>query len=96
LAEGLELEELLRSPLTRREVKCQLLLVAATLSGLGQAERDSMPELDWDAWAAAAQSLSGAEQGSGDMLWATVHSLAPMTLTWLRLYRSQAGRSERL
>lgn len=96
LAEGLAPEQLLRSRLTRREVNRQLLLVATTLSSLGQAERDSMPELDWEAWAAVARGLVSAEQESGDILWTTVHSLAPVTLTWLRLYRSQSARRERL
>jgi hypothetical protein len=87
LTEGLEEPDLRRSRLTRETVQRMVSEVSATLHGVGPDARSALPELDWDAWALTAERLArGGDVGAG-ALWFAVHTLAPATLTWLRVHR---------
>lgn len=88
MTEGLEREELLRSRLTRAEVRRQLLLVSSTLKGMEPDWRAALQELDWEGWAATAERMGRADEVAADALWFAVRALTPATMTWLRLYRS--------
>jgi uncharacterized protein with HEPN domain len=89
LTEGLEKEELLRSRLTRAEVQRQLTCMADTLADAPDALRLLMPEIDWAGWRAARLALASAGAPQDDALWFAVQSLAPATLSWLRVYRQE-------
>lgn len=88
LIEGIAAEELLRSRLTRQEVKRQLLTIANSLGNLQSTLHSRMPELDWDAWATAVRHLHGSDK-EDDTLWFAANALTPATLMWLRFYREQ-------
>ncbi len=89
LTESLERQELLRSRLTREEVRRQMVLLADTLLALPEAAREHMAEIDWAGWRGArlALELSGPQQD--EALWFGVQSLVPATLSWLRVYRQE-------
>jgi hypothetical protein len=97
LTDDLQRDELLRSRLTRAEVRRQLLQLAGTLSDVPDALRHRMPEIAWDGWHAARmalQSHGGAPDAAGqaahdDAMWFAVQSLVPATLSWLRVYRNE-------
>lgn len=88
LAENLTREELLRSRLTREEVRRQLGLLAASLGALAPDVRQAMPEFDWDGWKGLRETLEKPSCAAlDDALWFAVESLTPATLLWLRVYR---------
>jgi hypothetical protein len=89
LAEGLDREALLRSKLTLREVRHHLSRACAAMTGLSEGASSALPELDGPAWAAIEGSLHADEAGRGDAAWLALQELMPITLGWLRVYRSQ-------
>ena len=97
LTDGLQRDELLRSRLTRAEVRRQLLQLAATLSAAPDALRHRMPEIDWAGWRAARLALQSHadaldathDNAHDDAMWFAVQSLVPATLSWLRVYRAE-------
>jgi monoamine oxidase len=89
LTEGLEMEDLLRSRLTRPEVRRQTWKVATELAGLPTGERSALPELDWNSWQELPRLLESGGALEEDALCIAVESLMPVTLMWLRLYRNQ-------
>jgi predicted exporter len=97
LTDGLQRGELLRSQLTRAEVRRQLLQLAATLSDAPDALRHRMPEIDWDGWRATRLALqtngstpdAAGQAAHDDALWFAVQSLVPATLSWLWVYRAE-------
>lgn len=93
LTDGLQRDELLRSRLTRAEVRRQLLQLACTLADAAPGLHARMPEIDWGGWRAMAAALDGDDAlQADDALWFAVQSLVPATLGWLRVYRrEQAG-----
>lgn len=87
LAEGLTEDELVRSRITRTEIRRLLLTMAQTADGLPPALRERVPEIDWAGWTALAVALNGSEAQVCDALWHGVRSQVPATLMWLRVYR---------
>lgn len=85
LAENLSRDELLRSRLTREEVRRQLRILEGSLpAGLKQA----MPEIDWQGWQGLRPHLAlPSGEAVDDALWFAVESLTPALLLWLRVYR---------
>lgn len=79
--------ELLRSRLTREEVRRQVALMADTLQSLPEAVRGAMPEVDWAGWRAARSCLDAPGAAQDEALWFCARSLVPATLSWLRVYR---------
>lgn len=89
LTEGLEMEHLLASRLTRPEVRRQTMRIASSLAGLTPQERSALPELEWDSWSELPGLLESGGTSEDDALCIAVESLMPVTLMWLRLYRNQ-------
>jgi hypothetical protein len=87
LTDAVEEAELLRSRLTRQEVHRQLCILADTLSNLPPQTHAAMPEIDWAGWRGMRTALDGAGAPLDDALLFGVRSLAPATLSWLRVYR---------
>lgn len=89
LAENLDREELLRSRLTRWEVRRQLRTLTDSLEALPYALQQAMPEIDWAGWhRVGLQLLEPSGEPHDDALWFAVESLTPALLLWLRVYRS--------
>jgi len=89
LVEGVEQAELVRSRLTRSEVRHQLVLMARTLASLPPAVHAALPEIDWAGWRGVEQALATAGAAQDDALWFATQSLVPATLSWLRVYRRE-------
>jgi len=88
LVESLSQDELLRSRLTRAEVMRQLRTLVASATGVAPAVRETMPELDWNGWAALGQQLAQPPgEALDEALWFACSALVPATLLWLRVYR---------
>jgi uncharacterized protein with HEPN domain len=87
LVDDLDEASLLRSRLTRAEVRKQLLTMADTLSNLPDEARAKMPEIDWGLWQTTATRLRGGREEQDEVLWFAVRSLVPATLSWMRVYR---------
>jgi monoamine oxidase len=87
LTEGLEREELLRSRLTRREVRRQLLIIGHTLEEVSKEARRRAQEIDWEAWRTTASRIVADAVAADDALWFAVAALVPATLIWLRIHR---------
>ena len=87
LTETVDEAELLRSRLTRQEVRHQLCTLADTLSNLPPQAHAAMPEIDWAGWRGVRLALDGAGPALDDALMFGVRSLVPATLSWLRVYR---------
>jgi hypothetical protein len=89
LAEGLSESALLGSRLTRREVRRYLLHAAYALAELGPDGVSALPELDWSGFRDAATGLQAGGAAEELALCAGVASLAPSTLSWIRLYKAK-------
>ena len=87
LCEDVQPEALLNSRITRAEVVRQLQMLARGLGSLDTGVRETMPELDWDAWAHVVRMLDADRPQQDEVLWFAVRSLVPATLSWLRVYR---------
>lgn len=87
LTEYLERDELLRSRLTRDEVRRLLLQLADALLALPATVWQAMPELDLQQWQALRRALDDAGPEGDEALWFGVKSLVPATLLWLRVHR---------
>lgn len=87
LSDGLEQAELLRSRLTRAEVRRQLCLLADTLTALPAPVQQTLAEIDWGAWRATRNALDQPGSAQDEALWFAVRSLVPAALSWLPIYR---------
>lgn len=87
LVDDLDEAQLLRSRLTRSEVRRQLQLMADTLAALPPPLQATMAEIDWAGWRATGLALPGERASQDEVLWFGVRSLVPATLAWLRVYR---------
>lgn len=89
LSEAVERAELLASRLTRGEVQRQLHIIAAGAARLDPRTRDTIAEVDWNAWHALALLLGAAPCDALDeALWCAVSERVPALLMWMRTYRS--------
>jgi len=89
LTEGLTQSELARSRFTRLEVQRQLLSVAKVVAALGVEAQAAMPELDCCAWKLLRARLLADAAIESEAAWFAIQTLAPATIGWLRVYRSQ-------
>ncbi len=89
LTDSLEESELLRSRLTREEVRRQMLQLSETLLWLPEAAREALPEIDWAGWRATRLALEVSGSAQDEALWFGARSLVPATLSWLRVYRKE-------
>lgn len=88
LAENLSRDELLRSRLTREEVRRQLRILEGSLAALPAGLKRAMPEIDWQGWQGLRPHLAlPSGDAVDDALWFAVESLTPALLLWLRVYR---------
>ena len=88
LAENLSRDELLRSRLTREEVRRQLRILEGSLAALPASLKQAMPEIDWQGWQGLCPHLAlPSGEAVDDALWFAVESLTPALLLWLRVYR---------
>lgn len=87
LLDNVEAAEFRRSRLTRQEVLRLLGLMADTLTALPCATRQAMPEIDWGSWRSLQHGLASTTLDADELGWDAAHSLVPVTLTWMRVYR---------
>lgn len=87
LTEGLEQNEFLRSRLTRAETLRQLRVMGVSLANVPLPTQSLLPEIDWLGWQAVARQINERGAAHDEVLWFTVRSLVPATLSWLRFYR---------
>lgn len=88
LVEGLDFAEYGRSRLTRGATTARLHHIAGLAALLAPAERQAMPEVDWEAWTALNATFAGG--GDVEREWAAASGLAELTLQWMRVYRQAA------
>jgi hypothetical protein len=89
LSDAIARNMLLHSPHAQREVKRRLLLTAKALDELACGQQVAFAELDRDGWLALARVLDEDNALEQEALWFAVDTLAPHTLSWLRVYRAQ-------
>ena len=87
LTEGLEQNEFLRSRITRAETLRQLRVMGVSLANVPLPTQSLLPEIDWLGWHAVARQINERGAAQDEVLWFTVRSLVPATLSWLRFYR---------
>lgn len=88
LVEGLQLEELSRSRLTRYEVKRHVLDAGAALEQVSAPARATLSELDFGAWQQATARLQQRATEELQVIWLVLTELVPATIEWLRVHRS--------
>lgn len=90
LVENLSEDELLRSRLTRAEVRRQLVTLADSLAQLAPTLQHTLADLGWEGWQNLHSVLHGPPgRALDDALWFASSSLAPATVLWLRVYRKE-------
>lgn len=89
LAEGLEQSELLGSRLTKQEIRRQLLLASDAHARLSKEAREAMEELDYSGWESTGRRIREGGESEVNASWIAIQALAPTTLGWIRVYRSQ-------
>lgn len=88
LTEGLERDEFLSSRLTRAETQRQVKIMSESIASLSLKTQAFLAEIDWAGWHTIARQLGANSHAEQEALWFAVRSLAPATLMWLRVYRT--------
>lgn len=89
LTESFDEATLLRSRITRAEVRRLLLQMCDGLAAVPPDLRQKLVGIEWDAWALIGRCLRSSSAVQREVLWHAAESQTPATLLWLQEHRKR-------